>query len=124
MGCSFHYILWIFFRLGELLLSNEKEFNLKTCLAWGDVAIDNGSEPTMIQVHLKWSKYDQFGKGADIILGCTDSKVCPVLAFLNFVDMRKKFPVGPFFLNTAGKPVTKSWFTSRIRDSLRSIGLP
>ena len=31
------------------------------CLSWGDVAVDSRSAPTMVKVHLKRSKCDQFG---------------------------------------------------------------
>ena len=113
-----------FFRLGELLLSSVGEFNPAIHLAWGDVSIDDWAHPSMAQIHLKQSKCDQFGKGADIILGRTEAKVCPVLALLNFVEFRRKLPPGPFFLNTTGKPVTKSDFTARIRAILRNLGLP
>ena len=113
-----------FFRLGELLLTSGGEFNPAIHLAWGDVSIDDWTHPTMAQIHLKKSKCDQLGKGADIIVGKTESKVCPVLAILNFVEVRRKHPPGPFFLNPFGKPVTKSAFTTKIRASLRTLGLP
>ena len=47
-----------FFRLGELLLDSAQVFNESTCLSWGDVAVDNRSAPSMIQIHLKKSKCD------------------------------------------------------------------
>ena len=78
----------------------------------------------MAQFHLKVSKCDQLDKGADVIVGCTNSKVSPVLALLNFVDIRRHHPAGPFFLNAQGKPVTKTAFTARIRNCLKSVGLP
>ena len=58
-----------FFRLGELLMHSKAEFNPITSLAWGDVAVDSTSKPTMVRIHLKKSKCDQFGVGVDIVLG-------------------------------------------------------
>ena len=58
-----------FFRLGELLLDSPAGFNQRLHLAWGDVAVDDRANPRMVQIHLKQSKTDQFGKGFDIILG-------------------------------------------------------
>ena len=60
-----------FFRLGELL-SDTSAWNNVTDLAWGDVAVDNHAAPTMVQIHLKTSKCDQAGQGADVVLGSTE----------------------------------------------------
>ena len=53
-----------FFRLGELLPDSGVSFNAAVHLAWGDIAVDNQAAPTMVRVHLKKSKCDQFGAGA------------------------------------------------------------
>ena len=45
-----------FFRLGELLLDTQVAFDSSTHLAWGDIAVDNPTNPTMLRVHLKRSK--------------------------------------------------------------------
>ena len=58
-----------FFRLGELLPGEGVTFNLQLHLAWGDVAVDDLQDPKMVRVHLKQSKTDQMGQGANIILG-------------------------------------------------------
>ena len=68
-----------FFQLGELLLTSGGEFNPAIHISWGDVSIDDQTHPTMAQTHLKKSKCDQLGRGADIFVGKTKSKVCPVL---------------------------------------------
>ena len=60
-----------FFRLGELLPTPVGAFNPATCLAWGDVAVNNVPRPTMIQFHLKQSKCDQFGSVSDVVVGAT-----------------------------------------------------
>ena len=77
-----------FFRLGELLPETANSFRPATDLAWGDIAVDNPSNPQMVQIHLKKSKCDQFGKGSDIILGRTSSPLCPVAALLSFIALR------------------------------------
>ena len=87
-----------FFRLGELLPKSAAHFNMATDLAWGDVKVDNHTKPSMIQVHLKKSKTNQFGPGMDIILGFTGTPLCPVSAILQYIAVRGTQP-GPFFLN-------------------------
>ena len=57
-----------FFRLGELLPKSEVAYTPVTHLSWGDVAMDNLRQPTMLKIHLKQSKSDQFGHGIDIFV--------------------------------------------------------
>lgn len=112
-----------FFRLGELLPESAVAFNPATCLAWGDVAVDQQENPSMVRVHLKKSKCDQFGSGVDVILGRTGKLLCPVAAILSFMVTRGANP-GAFFLDSEGRVITKSWFIGHIRDILNRIGLP
>ena len=111
-----------FFRLGELLPEKASMFNPGTDLAWGDVALDSHTNPRTVQFHIKKSKCDQFGKGADIVMGATDDSLCPVQAITSYVTMRGSNP-GPFFQNAAGATVTKPWFVKEIRARLAECGL-
>jgi len=77
----------------------------------------------MVRIHLKTSKCDQFGRGADIFLGRTGDPVCPVAAVLAFMVIRGTRP-SPLFKDETGKTIVKSWFVAQIRDVLRRIGLP
>ena len=83
-----------------LLLHREADFNTKLHLAWGDVATDNVQDPSMVQVHLKHSKTDQLGRGADIIIGKTGGEICPVAAVLGYIAFCGPKP-GPFFLTSS-----------------------
>ena len=112
-----------FFRLGELLPHSAKEFRPTTDLAWGDVAVDDRSNPSMICIHLKKSKCDQFGAGADIIVGRTGSTICPVAAIVAFIALRGDKP-GPFFLDSTGQSIAKDQFIQEIRNILNSLGIP
>ena len=112
-----------FFRLGELLVESRDKYDSVFCLSWGDVAVDSRSAPTMVKVHLKRSKCDQFGKGVDVIVGRTDSPVCPVAAVVAFIALRQDRP-GPFFMDAKLAPVTKAWLVKQVRDILSSLGLP
>ncbi len=112
-----------FFRLGELLCNSAQEFSEATCLAWGDVAVDNQSAPTMVQIHLKKSKCDQFGAGADVVVGATGDALCPVSALLDYLKQRGSSK-GPFFQNQDGRAVVKAWFVEQFRLILANIGAP
>ena len=58
-----------FFRLKELLPDCATSYSIATHLSWGDVAVDSHENPSMVRIHLKRSKCDQFGVGADIVVG-------------------------------------------------------
>ena len=112
-----------FFRLGELLPESANAFNPNPSLAWGDVAVDSRSEPRMVQIHLKRSKCDQFGIGADVVVGRTGTMVCPVQALVDYLELRGTRP-GAFFLDIPGNTVTKSWFVEQVRGILQLAGIP
>ena len=109
-----------FFRLGELLLERETDFNPRLHLAWGD---NNQQAPTVIKLHLKQSKTDPFGRGADIVLGKTGCNLCPVAAILGYVAARGD-QQGPFFVTKEAKPLTKHVFVTEVRKVLARLGLP
>ena len=111
-----------FFRLGELLPVSRAQITPAVSLMWGDVAVDSRERPTMVRVHLKKSKCDQFGAGADIILGRTGLPLCPVVAILKFIEIRGS-SAGPFFRGSDAQPVLKAWFVEQLRDILAAVGL-
>ena len=112
-----------FFRLGELLPESAPTGQSPNPLLWGDVAINNHSCPSMVQIHLRRSKCDQFGAGVDIIVGRTGLVLCPVAAVVDYVTVRGD-RAGPFFIRSDGSAVTKPWFVSQLRSILTAIGLP
>ena len=72
-----------FFRLGEITVPSQTAFDPSVHLAWGDVAIDNRSDPRVLKVQLKRSKCDQLRKGVDVFVGHTNNPLCPVAAVLS-----------------------------------------
>jgi hypothetical protein len=112
-----------FFRLGELLLTKPSDFDPRLSLAWGDMAVDDRQNPKMIKFHLKQSKTDPFGRGADIVLGKTGCNLCPVAAVLSYAAARGS-QSGPFFILSSGNCLTKQNFVSEIRKVLGRLALP
>ena len=129
--CPERAVLWavacsaffVFFRLGELLPATGAAYNPRTSLSWGDVAVDSLANPRMVQFHLRRSKCDQAGMGADVVVGKTGSDVCPVTAILEFIELWGSL-ARPFFLDSAKKPVLKPWFVAQLREALCRIGFP
>ena len=112
-----------FFRAGEITTSTISDFDSSKHLAWGDVAIDDSSNPQLLKVHLKRSKTDQLGKGVDIYIGKTNCPLCSVVAVLAYMASRGP-SAGPFFKLANGHPLTKSGFTNKVRAGLQAVGLP
>ena len=112
-----------FFRLGKLLVEAPDQYDRTGHLSWGDVAVDNRTYPSMMKVHLKRSKCDQFGRGVDVIVGRTDTPICPVTAVVSYIELRQD-RTGPFFITAQESPVTTSWFVQQVRAVLSSLGLP
>ena len=84
--------------------------------------MDDRADPRMVRIHLKQSKTDQFGKGADIVLGRTGLDLCPVAAVLGYIAARGDSP-GPFFVDSRSRPVFKSSFVQAVRGVIASLGL-
>ena len=112
-----------FFRSGEVTVPSREAFETRVHLGWGDVAIDDRTNPRAVRVHLRRSKTDQFGNGIDVVVGRTGDTLCPVTAVCAFMAQRGPSP-GPFFLFPDGTPLTKARFVSIVREALRELGLP
>ena len=79
--CSVHsMLLQFFFRMGEITSPSDRGFNPQLHLSFSKVAVDSLSAPTVLQVHLKQSKTDQFRQGIDVFVGKTGDDLCPVSA--------------------------------------------
>ena len=112
-----------FFRSGEITVPSREAFDARVHLSWGDVAIDDRSNPRMVKVHLRRSKTDQFGSGVDVVVGRTQDSLCLVAAVCAFMAQRGTSP-GPFFLFPDGSPLTKARFVEIVRAALEELGLP
>ena len=84
-----------FFRLGELLVEARDQYDPAVHLSWGDVAVGNRTYPSIVKVHLKRLKCNQFGRGVDVIVGRTDTPICPVVAVVTYIGLRQD-RAGPF----------------------------
>ena len=87
----------------------------------GEILIPPG-EAYMIQICLKQSKTDQFGKGAMVYIGRTDTDLCPIAAILAFMALRASSP-GPFFQQLDKTPLRKDKFVEEIRTALTAAGI-
>ena len=110
-----------FMRAGELTTPDKGSFGPSQHLTMSDLATDDLKHPTLVQVTLKSSKTDPFRQGVTITLGETGNELCPLRALFDYLHMRGN-PPGPLFLLGDGSPMTRSYFTQKIRATLQDIG--
>lgn len=86
-------------------------------LSWGDMSVDNVTNPTMVRVHLKRSKCDQLYNEVDVFIGCTADEPCPVTAVFMYMAQRGG-GAGTFFCFQDGTPLSKACFVVEICSAL------
>ena len=111
-----------FFRVGKITAPSDRGFNPQIHLSFGDVAVDSPSAPSILKVHLKQSKMDQFRKGMDVYVGMTGDDLCPVSAMLAYLALRQGAP-GALFHFLDSRLLTALRFTERVREALDALGL-
>ena len=125
-----HIMLWAvactcffgFFRLGELLVPTGHGFDIQLHLAVSDLAVDNPTDPRILQIHLKRSKTDQFHTGTNVFIGRTGDELCPVAALMAYLAVRG-MKQGPLFLTRDEQPLRRECVIDNIRQALQTLGL-
>ena len=117
------YLAFIgFLRAGDLTVPSDSCFDASTHLAWGDVAVNDPANPTVISIKLKASKTDPFCQGITLFIGRVSSDLCPVSAMLAYLLLRGR-DAGPLFKYRDGRPLTRQRFVVAIRQALESAGV-
>ena len=86
------------------------------------MATDNLSKPTKLQIHIKGSNTDQWRQGAYLVVGHTNSHICPVKAVLAYIAVRG-FKEGPLVIDRIGSPFTQQALISSLRTTLTKAGI-
>ena len=103
-----------FMRSGEFTSARTAE--PAVCLS--DVAIDSHHTPSLLRVRLRRAKTDPFGQGVEIFMSKTDTTVCPVVAVLSYLAVRRGSD-GPLFIHANGLPLTRDQFVSEVKKALQ-----
>ena len=112
-----------FLRSGEIVCPTEISFDPLSHLAFADVAVDDRSAPSAMQVRIKASKTDPFRQGVTLHMGTTGGTLCPVAALLTYMVTRGSEP-GPLFTWENGRYLTRERFVAGVRAALSSAGYP
>ena len=118
-ACCLEY--FAFLRAGEFTLASTDQFDPETHLSPADVAIDSHSEPSLMRVHLKYSKTDQQRRGVDLYVGRTFNNICPVAAMLAYLPLRGQSQGPLFMLN--GQSLSREVLVCWLRTTLTSAGV-
>ena len=105
------------FRLGKLTV---QDLSSPPAVEASDVSFEGS--PVRAQIHLRFSKTDTTGTGADIILGSTGDSLCPVTALGNYLRVRPSGP-GPLFVSSEGSTVARATFVAAVRVALLAAGI-
>ena len=93
-----------FMRAGEFTCPSLQSFTPRM-LCPADVSVDSHQVSTMVSIHLRHSKTDQFGNGVCIHLGRTGQAICPVAAILGYLVRRGHRDLVHYFSSRMGVAV-------------------
>ena len=91
-GRQLQAVLFIFFHSGEITVPSAVAFNPAVHPAYGNVAVDNVQNPSVIHFHLKRSKCDQLG--TKLMCSSVTVGLCPVTAVLTLHHTMWRQPRG------------------------------
>ena len=117
LWAAFTVAFFGFMRSGEICSPSDSTYDATAHLSFGDVAIDNLSNPSLMRVHLKTSKTDPFRKGVDIYLRRTHNELCPISAMLAYLASQGGAE-GQLFKFRDGKLLTRDRLVASLREVL------
>ena len=107
-----------FMRCGEFT-TRSLAFNPMHDLCFSDLQLESDH----YTIFLKHSKTDRMHKGTPVIIAKNNSVFCPFDSMLRFLRSRPApAPSDPLFV-VDGKPMTRTWFSARLRELCSSCGL-
>lgn len=111
-----------FFRVGEIAVSKNDATlpDRDRVVAFRDISLD--LKAGIIEIHIRFSKTDQYGSGSLIRINKTDKEVCPVKALAKFLALRPQFQ-GPLLIHYNKQPLTRYQFSAMLKKSVALIGL-
>lgn len=94
----------------------------KNTVLLSDIAIDNATSPSIIQIHLRHSKIDHLSTGVSVFKGRSYIDLRPVSALLAYIAARGRKD-GPLFCHPDGSPLRKPQVVNKVHLALNMLGL-
>ena len=121
-ACCLGY--FAFLRSGEFTISPGSNFDPVKHLSPADIAVDSHTNPTMLRVHLKYSKTDQCGEGIDLWVGRSYNNLCPVSVMLTYLVQRgNSVSPLPLFMFPDGKPLSREALVHGLKKIMVTAGM-
>ena len=111
-----------FLRSGKVVVPSDSEYDPVVHLSFGDVRLDNTTDPQFLEVTIKVSKMGPFRQGVQVYLGRTNTDLCPVAVVLSYMVYRRT-DSGPFFRYTRIRALTRERFVGDVRSALQAAGI-
>ena len=108
--------------MGEFLVPDGQVFDPKSHLCLTDILLHKATPQWFFILTIKVSKTDLFHSGAQVVLGASDSDLCPVAALLDYLSSRGGQP-GPLFILEDGIPLSRVPFARNLQAILSAVGL-
>jgi len=118
-ACCLGY--FAFLRCGEFTVNGP--FDPQKHLEVGDVAVDNYQEPSMLSIFLKQSKTDQDRAGIKLCVGRTHQEMCPVVAILAYLAVRRTNATTALFIQEGGAPLSRVALVAWLKRTLSLAGI-
>ena len=103
-------------------MPSDQSYDKTVHLSVADIAVDDATSPSVLQVRIKESKTDPFRKGVCLFLGRTGSTLCPIAAVVDYLCQRGMSP-GPLFVFEDGRFLTRQRFVDAVREALERAGV-
>ena len=114
-SAAFTLAFFGFLRVGEITLS--KGSTPDRVLSRNDVILQQHA----LNIHIRQSKNDQYGKGVHITIQKVGGLACPVRNMAGFLDIRPAIQ-GPLFCHYGGTPLTRYQFSAILNKVLTIVG--
>ena len=111
-----------FLQCSEFTSPNVSQYDPTVHLSFSDLAVDNRSAPSLVQITIKESKTDPFRRGVQVCLGKTDTAICPVEAIIQYLTFHGTTP-GPLFITADQEPLTRWIVAMSLSSYIKETGL-
>ena len=111
-----------FLRMGEAVAPSDAGFDARYLLAYGDVRFNSPTDPSWMEVTIKRSKCDQFGRWVTLSIGATRMATCHLAVMLSYLAQRGSRP-GSLFAFENGRLLTRDRFVAALRAALETCGI-
>ena len=111
-----------FLRSSKVVVPSYSEYDLVVHLSFGDVCLDNTTDPQFLEVTIKALKTGPFHQGVQVYLGRTNTDFCPVAAVFSYMVYRGT-DSDPFFRYTRIQALTRKRFVRDVQSALQAAGI-